>query len=83
MTLPTDNPIPAPNMRDWQHLHLARYLATDGEDGYWWQSPRAGVPGPVPTLILTAASSWPRGAAHRRIRPGTSISPRRPRSACR
>jgi deazaflavin-dependent oxidoreductase (nitroreductase family) len=53
MTLPADKPIPAPNMRDWQHVHLARYLATDGEDGYWWQSPRAGVPGPVPTLILT------------------------------
>lgn len=53
MTASIDKPIPAPNMRDWQHEHLARYLATDGVDGYWWQSPRPGVPGPVPTLVLT------------------------------
>jgi deazaflavin-dependent oxidoreductase (nitroreductase family) len=46
-------PIPAPQLRDWQLTHLQRYLATDGVDGYWWQSPRPGVPGPVPTLVLT------------------------------
>lgn len=46
-------PIPAPHLRDWQVVHLERYLATDGADGYLWQSPRPGVAGPVPTLILT------------------------------
>jgi deazaflavin-dependent oxidoreductase (nitroreductase family) len=47
------DPIPAPNLRDWQRVHLERYLATGGEDGYWWTSPRPGIPGPQPTLILT------------------------------
>ena len=53
MPTSTGTPIPAPGLRDWQQVHLERYLATDGADGYWWQSPRPGVPGPVPTLILT------------------------------
>lgn len=44
---------PAPNLGDWQRAHLQRYLATDGADGHLWQSPRPGVPGPVPTLLLT------------------------------
>lgn len=50
---PRTEAIPAPGMRDWQFTHLERYLATNGEDGYWWTSPRGNIPGPQPTLILT------------------------------
>ena len=39
-----DRPVDLPS--GWQREHLERYVATDGEDGYWWQ------PG-VPTLLLT------------------------------
>jgi deazaflavin-dependent oxidoreductase (nitroreductase family) len=40
-----DNPVD-PTGDDWRAEHIERYLATDGEDGYWWR------PG-VPTLLLT------------------------------
>jgi deazaflavin-dependent oxidoreductase (nitroreductase family) len=33
--------------------HLARYLATDGRDGYLWDATSAGAKGLVPTLLLT------------------------------
>jgi deazaflavin-dependent oxidoreductase (nitroreductase family) len=33
--------------------HLARYLATDGADGYLWDATLGGGKGKVPTLLLT------------------------------
>jgi deazaflavin-dependent oxidoreductase (nitroreductase family) len=33
--------------------HLARYIATDGEDGYLWDARLGGGTGLVPTLLLT------------------------------
>jgi deazaflavin-dependent oxidoreductase (nitroreductase family) len=33
--------------------HLARYLETDGRDGYLWDASWAGGKGLVPTLLLT------------------------------
>lgn len=45
-------PRSAPALQDWMKHHLARYLATDGEEGYLWD---AGLGGGevVPTLLLT------------------------------
>jgi deazaflavin-dependent oxidoreductase (nitroreductase family) len=40
-----DDPID-PTGDDWRAGHVESYLATDGEQGYWWK------PG-VPTLLLT------------------------------
>ena len=37
----------------WIKDHLARYLATDGEDGYLWDASLGGGKGLVPTLLLT------------------------------
>jgi deazaflavin-dependent oxidoreductase (nitroreductase family) len=33
--------------------HLARYIATDGADGYLWDASLGGGKGMVPTLLLT------------------------------
>lgn len=38
---------------DWIKDHLARYIATDGEDGYLWDASLGGGTGLVPTLLLT------------------------------
>jgi deazaflavin-dependent oxidoreductase (nitroreductase family) len=47
----------APNesreLPDWIKDHLSRYLATNGEDGYLWDSSLGGGKGLVPTLLLT------------------------------
>jgi deazaflavin-dependent oxidoreductase (nitroreductase family) len=37
----------------WIQDHLARYIATDGEDGYLWDASLGGGKGLVPTLLLT------------------------------
>ena len=37
----------------WIQNHLSRYLATNGEDGYLWDSSMGGGKGMVPTLLLT------------------------------
>lgn len=39
-------------LTDPLHEHLRRYLATDGEDGYLWDSTVVGGAGVVTTLIL-------------------------------
>lgn len=39
-------------LTDPLHEHLRRYLETDGEDGYLWDSTVVGGAGPVTTLIL-------------------------------
>src|SRR6204780_2337378 len=38
---------------DWISDHLARYLATDGADGYLWDASLGGGQGLIPTLLLT------------------------------
>ena len=50
MTGPTSKPSALP---DWISKHLARYLATDGADGYLWDASLGGGTGMVPTLLLT------------------------------
>ncbi|MFO1427257.1 MAG: nitroreductase family deazaflavin-dependent oxidoreductase [Steroidobacteraceae bacterium] len=42
-----------PNQADWATEHLRRYLATNGEDGYFVDFSRIRGPAAVPTLILT------------------------------
>jgi deazaflavin-dependent oxidoreductase (nitroreductase family) len=37
----------------WIKDHLARYLATDGADGYLWDASIGGGKGMVPTLLLS------------------------------
>ena len=37
----------------WIKDHLARYIATDGADGYLWDAGAGGGTGLVPTLLLT------------------------------
>ena len=43
-----------PKDPNWAAEHMRRYLATDGEDGYYVDFTRIGGPPLVPTLILTA-----------------------------
>jgi deazaflavin-dependent oxidoreductase (nitroreductase family) len=38
---------------DWIKNHLARYIATDGAEGYLWDASLGGGQGLVPTLLLT------------------------------
>jgi proline iminopeptidase len=38
---------------DWIQDHIARYIATDGADGYYWDATLGGGKGLVPTLLLT------------------------------
>src|ERR1700722_5123623 len=37
----------------WIKDHIARYIATDGADGYLWDASLGGGKGMVPTLLLT------------------------------
>jgi len=41
------------DMQDRIRNHLARYIATDGADGYWWDTGSGEGKSPVPTLLLT------------------------------
>jgi proline iminopeptidase len=41
------------DLPDWIKDHLARYIATDGADGYLWDASLGGGKGLVPTLLLT------------------------------
>jgi deazaflavin-dependent oxidoreductase (nitroreductase family) len=43
----------SPALPDWIQDHLARYIATDGADGYLWDATLGGGKGLVPTLLLT------------------------------
>ena len=43
----------AQELPGWIKDHLARYLATDGADGYLWDASLGGGKGLVPTLLLT------------------------------
>jgi len=38
---------------NWIQDHIARYVATDGADGYLWDAAMGGGKGMVPTLLLT------------------------------
>jgi deazaflavin-dependent oxidoreductase (nitroreductase family) len=42
-----------PTRPDWPQDHLRRYLATNGEDGYYVDFRRDGGPELTPTLLLT------------------------------
>ena len=42
-----------PTHADWPQDHLRRYLATNGEDGYYVDFRRLGGPELTPTLLLT------------------------------
>lgn len=46
-------PSTSSELPEWIKNHLTRYLATDGEDGYLWDSSLGGGKGLVPTLLLT------------------------------
>ena len=41
----------------WIQDHLARYLATNGTDGYLWDASVGGGKGMVPTLLLTTVGN--------------------------
>lgn len=43
----------SPKLPGWIKDHLARYLATDGADGYLWDAALGGGEGMVATLLLT------------------------------
>jgi deazaflavin-dependent oxidoreductase (nitroreductase family) len=43
----------ASELPGWIKDHLARYIATDGADGYLWDASLGGGKGLVPTLLLT------------------------------
>jgi proline iminopeptidase len=43
----------SPTLPDWMKDHIARYIATDGADGYLWDASIGGGKGMVPTLLLT------------------------------
>ncbi len=46
-------PNPSPDLPGWIKNHIERYLASNGEDGYWWDASIGGGQGMVPTLLLT------------------------------
>src|SRR5271168_4232920 len=46
-------PQESPSLPDWIKNHIARYVATDGADGYLWDASLGGGKGMVPTLLLT------------------------------
>jgi deazaflavin-dependent oxidoreductase (nitroreductase family) len=46
---------------NWIKDHLARYIATDGADGYLWDASLGGGKGMIPTLLLTTVG---RRSAH-------------------
>jgi len=43
----------APELPSWIQDHMARYIATDGADGYLWDASLGGGKGMVATLLLT------------------------------
>ena len=46
-------PNESPDLPNWIKNHIARYVATDGADGYLWDASLGGGKGMVPTLLLT------------------------------
>jgi len=46
-------PNKSPQLPDWIATHIARYIATDGADGYLWDASLGGGKGMIPTLLLT------------------------------
>src|SRR5580658_8184753 len=42
-----------PELPDWIETHIARYVATDGADGYLWDASLGGGKGMIATLLLT------------------------------
>jgi deazaflavin-dependent oxidoreductase (nitroreductase family) len=46
-------PNKSPALTDWMKDHIARYIATDGADGYLWDATLGGGTGMIPTLLLT------------------------------
>ncbi len=42
-----------PELPAWISDHIARYVATDGADGYLWDATIGGGKGMIPTLLLT------------------------------
>ena len=46
-------PSKSPELPDWIKDHIARYVATDGADGYLWDASIGGGKGMVATLLLT------------------------------
>ncbi len=46
-------PNKSPELPSWIRDHLARYIATDGADGYLWDASLGGGKGMTPTLLLT------------------------------
>ena len=47
------DPNKAPELPAWIKDHVARYLSTNGADGYLWDASLGGGKGLVPTLLLT------------------------------
>ena len=43
----------APELPSWIQDHMARYIATDGADGYLWDASLGGGKGMIATLLLT------------------------------
>src|SRR5271154_3305518 len=43
----------APELPSWIKDHLARYIATNGADGYLWDASIGGGKGMIATLLLT------------------------------
>jgi deazaflavin-dependent oxidoreductase (nitroreductase family) len=43
----------SPTLPDWIKDHLARYIASDGADGYLWDASLGGGQGMIATLLLT------------------------------
>jgi proline iminopeptidase len=50
-------PSKAAELPAWVIDHRARYIATDGADGYLWDASLGGGEGLVPTLLLTTVGS--------------------------
>ena len=46
-------PNKSPELPKWITDHIARYVATNGADGYLWDASIGGGKGMVPTLLLT------------------------------
>jgi deazaflavin-dependent oxidoreductase (nitroreductase family) len=46
-------PNKSPELPDWIATHIARYIETDGADGYLWDASLGGGKGMIPTLLLT------------------------------
>jgi deazaflavin-dependent oxidoreductase (nitroreductase family) len=46
-------PNKSPALTDWMKDHIARYIATDGADGYLWDASLGGGKGMIATLLLT------------------------------